>query len=103
MKEIVVPLIVLLSYSFGEIYKLVLKKHEDLYNNLPIFVTLTGGLIAVILYLIDVNMFSSSSLLEVILLGLVCGSSSTGTNQIIKKAFKMNSNFTQYKEDKKHE
>ena len=55
---------------------------------IPIFVSITGGIVAVLIYLIDVKLFDVSSIFEALLLGLIAGASSTGTNQIIKKVKK---------------
>lgn len=90
MEGIVVPLIVVISYIFGELYKLVFKKYKELNAYIPIFVSITGGLVAVLIYLIDVKLFDVSSIFEALLLGLIAGASSTGTNQIIKKVFRSN-------------
>lgn len=87
MKEIVVPLLVVMSYILGELYKLIFKRYKEVYKYIPVFVSLSGGIIAILMYLIDASMFDVVSSLEVILLGLVCGASSTGANQIIKKVF----------------
>ena len=100
MKEIVVPLIVVISYLLGELYKLIFRKQEELYKYIPVFVSLSGGLIAVIMYLIDVRLFEVQSVLEVILIGIVSGSSSTGANQIIKKVFRSNGESNESKSNK---
>ena len=101
MEGIVVPLIVVISYIFGELYKLVFKKYKELNSYIPIFVSITGGLVAVLIYLVDVKLFDVSSIFEALLLGLIAGASSTGTNQIIKKVFRSNNYIVENKEEEK--
>ena len=67
---------------------MVFKKYKELNSYIPIFVSITGGLVAVLIYLVDVKLFDVSSIFEALLLGLIAGASSTGTNQIIKKVFR---------------
>ena len=53
MKLISVPLIVVLSYLIGEIYKVIFKKKQDLYKLIPVLVSLMGGVIAIIIYITE--------------------------------------------------
>ena len=84
MKLISVPLIVVLSYLIGEIYKVIFKKKQDLYKLIPVLVSLTGGVIAIIIYITERSIIDVDNIYDALLIGIISGSSSTGANQIIK-------------------
>ena len=84
MKLISVPLIVVLSYLIGEIYKVIFKKKQDLYKLIPVLVSLMGGVIAIIIYITERSIIDVDNIYDALLIGIISGSSSTGANQIIK-------------------
>ena len=51
-----IPLIILLCYIFGEIYKVIFKNKKDLYKLIPLLVSLLGGLLGILLYLSEPSM-----------------------------------------------
>lgn len=84
-----VPIILILCYMIGEVYKVIFKEKEDLFKLIPIIVTLTGGVIGIIIYLTNKEMILNATNMWIALeIGLVSGASATTTNQIIKKVFK---------------
>lgn len=88
MNEFVVPIIVVICYSIGEIYKFIFRKKEELFKLIPIIVAILGGTLGMIVYLVDKAMiFNVDNLISAILIGVISGTSSTGTNQLIKKIF----------------
>lgn len=78
-----IPIIVVLSYLIGELYKMIFK--ESLYKYIPIIVSIIGGIIGIIMYV--TNSLNVNNFYDSLLIGIISGSSSTGTNQIIKQIF----------------
>ena len=82
-----VPIIIVFCYLIGELYKIVFKKSKHKF--IPIVLPIIGGIISVIMYYAQTaNTSINNNLYEFILMGIVSGASSTGTNEIIKKIFK---------------
>ena len=90
-----IPLIVILSYMIAEIYKVLLKRHKELYKLIPILVSLFGGLLGILIYLTNKELINASNIYSALEIGIISGASATTTNQIIKQIF--------LKEDKKYE
>ena len=87
MKETLVPVIVVCCYIIGEVYKKTFK--EKTYKYIPIILSIIGGILGMIIYLTNKELiFNVKSIWEALLIGIVSGTSSTGTNQIIKQIFK---------------
>lgn len=83
-----IPIIVVICYMVGEIFKVIFKKKEELYKLIPILVSLLGGLLGVIVYLTLPKMiFNVANEYEAMLIGITSGASATTTNQIIKQMF----------------
>lgn len=90
MDYISIPIIVIISYLIGEIYKVVFNKKKWCKKLLPIVESITGGIVGVIIYLtnpeefiIEVNIWTSLTI------GMVIGASAS-TSELIKKIFKNN-------------
>lgn len=78
-----VPIIVFICYIVGEGYKIIFKK--ETYKFIPIVVTALGALLGALIYLTNKELiFNASNIWEAIIIGIVSGESTTGTNQIIK-------------------
>jgi len=75
----------------GEIYK-ILVKEKNKYNVIPLFVTIIGGIIGVIMCLIGPNSNDIKSIIISCLIGLTGGTSTTGINQIFKQIKKKGEN-----------
>ena len=73
-----IEIILVVSYMVCELYKRFFKEKPNFYKYIPIIVMITGGLLGI--YLIETD-----NLLEKIIIGMISGLSSTGTNQIIKQ------------------
>ena len=83
-----IPIIVILSYIIGEIYKVLFKNKQDLYKLIPIVLACFGGLLGVLIFLTNPEiLFNASNIWSALFIGIVSGVSSTGTNQIIKQIF----------------
>lgn len=87
-----IPVIVLLCYLIGEIYKVLFKSKEDLYKLIPVFVTLFGGLLGLVMHLVEPSFLGVESVISALEIGLISGAASTGMHQIIKKTFKAKEN-----------
>ena len=88
-----IPIIVILCYIIGEIYKVLFKNKQDLYKLIPIVLACFGGLLGVLIFLTNPEiMLNVSNAWTALGIGIVSGVSSTGTNQIIKQIFIKNKN-----------
>ena len=86
MKETLVPVIVVCCYIIGEIYKKTFK--EKTYKYIPIILSIIGGILGILIYKTNKeSIFNVNSIWDALLIGIVSGTSSTGTNQIIKQIF----------------
>ena len=86
-----IPIIVILCYIIGEIYKVLFKNKQDLYKLIPIVLACFGGLLGILIFLTNPEiMLNVSNAWTALGIGIVSGVSSTGTNQIIKQIFKKN-------------
>lgn len=84
-----VPIIVIFCYIIGEIYKEVFKNKKDLYKLIPLITTVIGGILGAIIYKTSPQIiFNTTNIYNAILIGIISGSSATGTNQIIKQFIK---------------
>ena len=89
MDFVSVPIIVLICYMIGEIYKVLFKQKQELYKLIPIIVAFIGGMLGVLIYITTPEMiFNVNNLWDALLIGIMSGSSATGTNQIVKQIFK---------------
>ena len=86
-----IPIIVIICYIIGEIYKVLFKHKQDLYKFIPIVLACFGGLLGVLIFLTNPEiMLTVSNAWTALGIGIVSGVSSTGTNQIIKQIFNKN-------------
>ena len=84
-----IPLIVIMCYLCGEVFKFLFKTKQESYKLIPIITSVFGAMIAVIMYLDDPNMIlGASNIYVAIEIGIISGASATGANQIIKQIFK---------------
>ena len=84
-----VPIIIIICYMVGEIYKVIFKNKKNVYKLIPIIVTITGGILSILIYLTSKEIILNADNIWIALeIGLVSGASATTTNQIIKQVFK---------------
>ena len=84
-----VPIIIIICYMIGEIYKVIFKSKENLYKLIPIIVSITGGILGIIIYITNKEMiFNADNIWISLTIGIVSGASATTTNQIVKQIFK---------------
>ena len=82
-----IPIIVVLTYMFIEICKVIFKS-KDWFNQLiPIFSGLCGGIIGIVIYFSVPEMLGVSNIWMSLEVGIVSGLGATGSNQVIKKLF----------------
>lgn len=81
------PIIVIICYLIGEIYKILFKNKDELFKFIPIFVSLIGGIIGVIMFFLNPEIINVSNFWVAFVVGVISGASATGTNQIIKQIF----------------
>lgn len=83
-----IPIIVILCYLIGEIYKILFKTKQELYKLIPIILACIGGVIGVLIYITNPEiMLNVTNIWDSLVIGIASGVSSTGTNQIIKQIF----------------
>lgn len=83
-----VPIIIIISYMIGEIYKVIFKGKEDMYKLIPIVVSIIGGMLGVLIYLTNKEMIlDANNIWVAMFVGIVSGASATNANQIIKQLF----------------
>ena len=83
-----IPIIVIICYIIGEIYKVLFKNKQDLYKLIPIILACFGGLLGILIFLTNPEiLLNVSNVWSALGIGMVSGVSSTGTNQIIKQIF----------------
>lgn len=83
-----VPIIIIICYMVGEVYKVIFKNNKNVYKLIPIIVTITGGILAILIYLTSKEIILNADNIWIALeIGLVSGASATTTNQIIKQVF----------------
>ena len=85
-----IPLIVIMCYLCGEVFKFIFKSKQEFYKLTPIITSIFGGLIATIMYLDDPSLLNAENIYVAIEIGIISGSSATGANQIIKQMFLKN-------------
>ena len=80
-----IPIIVIICYLIGEIYKL--------YKLIPILNAILGGILGILIFLTNPEIiFNAKNIWTALGIGIVSGVSSTGTNQIIKQIFNNKNN-----------
>lgn len=83
-----IPIIVIISYMIGEIYKVIFKNKESMYKLIPIVVSLIGGILGILIYLTNKEMIlDANNIWVAMLIGIISGASATNANQIIKQLF----------------
>lgn len=83
-----VPIIVILCYILGEIYKVIFKNKKETYKLIPLLVSLFGGILGILIYFTAPEILNVDNIYLALEIGIISGSSATGTNQIIKQIFK---------------
>lgn len=83
-----VPIIVILCYILGEIYKIIFKNKKETYKLIPLLVSLFGGILSILIYFTAPEILNVDNIYLALEIGIISGSSATGTNQIIKQIFK---------------
>ena len=84
-----VPIIIIICYMIGEIYKVIFQSKENLYKLIPIIVSITGGILGIIIYLTNKEMiFNADNIWTSLTIGIISGASATTTNQIVKQILK---------------
>ncbi len=83
-----VPIILICCYIIGEIFKFIFKNKQETYKLIPVILAIFGGVIAAIIYYTNPEMiFDAENIWVALMIGFCSGTSSTGSNQIIKQLF----------------
>lgn len=83
-----IPIIVILCYIVGEIYKVLFKNKQNFYRLIPVVLASFGGLLGILIFLTNPEMMLDAENIWIALgIGIVSGASSTGANQIVKQIF----------------
>lgn len=81
-----IPIIVVLCYIIGEIYKAIFRKKKEAKKLIPIVMAIVGGILGILIYLTNPEIiFKAENIWIAIVVGIASGESATGTNQIIKQ------------------
>lgn len=81
-----IPIIVLVCYVIGELYKFLFKKKQENYKFIPILLSIIGGLLGILIYFTNKEMLINAHNMWIALgIGMTSGASATGANQIIKQ------------------
>ena len=64
-----------------------IENNKDLNKLIPVLVSLIGGGLGILIYFTSRELLKVNTIYEALMIGLVSGAASTGTNQIIKKIF----------------
>lgn len=84
-----VTVIIVCSYMIGEIYKVIFNKKQEVYKLIPIILAITGGILGMLIFLTNPEiLLDANNIWTALFIGIVSGTSSTGTNQIVKQLFK---------------
>ena len=90
MEFISVTIIVLCCYMVGEVYKVIFKKNTKKYKLIPILVASIGGVMGVLIYYTSPQvLFNVNDVYSALMLGIMSGFASTGTNQLLKQNLQM--------------
>lgn len=81
-----IPIIVVICYLIGEIYKVIFRNKTEIYKYIPLLLGILGGIIGVLMYMFSKNtLLGVNSIFDSFILGVISGFTSTGTNQVIKQ------------------
>ena len=88
MDLISIPIIVVCCYMVGEIYKVLFKNKQQAYKLIPILVAIFGGVMGLVIYFTAPQLLEVRDVYTAIMIGIVSGFTSTGSNQLIKQIIK---------------
>ena len=81
-----IPIIVVICYIIGEIYKVVFRKKKEAKKIIPMVMAIMGGILGILIYQTNPEIiFNVDNICVAIVVGIASGASATGTNQIIKQ------------------
>ena len=81
-----IPIIVVICYIIGEIYKVVFRKKKEAKKIIPMVMAIMGGILGILIYQTNPEIiFNVDNIWVAIVVGIASGESATGTNQIIKQ------------------
>ena len=83
-----IPIIILICYMIGEIFKVAFIKKQNLYKLIPILVSIAGGMLGILIFLTTPTMLvETTNIWSAMQIGIIRGASATTTNQIVKQLF----------------
>lgn len=87
MNDLIIPSITVICYLFAEFFKTVILKTKNKYKYVPIIVGFIGGILGVVMNLLN----PVTDIFTAIMIGIISGLASTGANQLIKQLKKVQS------------
>ena len=85
MKLITLPIIVLFCFIIGEIIKILFPNKTKVIKLIPFIMSILGAAMSILIYMLAPQTLEQKNILEVILLGMISGLASTGSNELFKK------------------
>ena len=83
-----ISIILIICYLFGEVIKKISK--DKLNHYIPLILMLLGGVLGILIFLTNKELLEEiTNIYEALIIGLIGGSGSTGTNQVIKQLIKL--------------
>lgn len=84
-----IPAIIIICYLIGEIFKLLILKKKSKYKYIPIIVGTSGGLIGLLTFYVSPELLMNvESPIISIMMGIISGFASCGSDQVIKQLLK---------------
>ena len=91
-----ITIIIVCSYILGEIYKFVFIKQQQVYRFIPIILAISGGILGVLMFKTNPELLlEADNIWIALIIGIISGTSSTGTNQIVKQLFRKEGDFNE--------
>lgn len=88
MEYVGLPVIAVICYLIGELWKWLCFKKDRLFKYIPVLVGLCGGILGLLIYLFFPGCSLARHPLEAIAEGIISGLASTGGNQLWKQIVK---------------
>ena len=88
MDNMIIPSITVICYLVAEFFKIVILKKKSKYKYVPIIVGFTGGVLGLIMNILN----PYTDILTSMMIGILSGLASTGANQVIKQIIKKEGN-----------
>ena len=83
-----IPIIAIICYLIGEVYKILFRNKEKVFKYIPIVLAICGGTMGIVIFFTNPEIIANVDNIWIAFgVGVSSGVSATGTNQIIKQLF----------------